>query len=136
MPSRICNNIGANLNLLEDRKQFAAREVEEGRSIATLRIHVERAIGRMKQYKILSGIIRLKMARVADQLVTVVGYISNFHPALVPPPSSCQQASSRSLPEKQQHRPDCSASSSHNSEGDIISNDDAILNDAMINFDE
>ena len=131
------NNIGADLNLppfLEDRKQFPAREVKEGRSIATLRIHVERAIGRMKQYKILSGIIRLKMARVANQIVTVVGYISNFHPALVPPPSSCQQASSRSLPEKQQHSPDCSAS---NSEGDdIILNDDAILNDAMINFDE
>ena len=92
--------IGMDLNLppfLEKWKQLPANEVSEGRSIATFRIHVERAIGRMKQYKILTGTIRLKMARVANQIVTVVGYLSNFHPALVPPPPSCQESATTSL---------------------------------------
>ena len=42
---------GAELNLppfLEGRKVFPADEVSRGHSIAFLRIHVERAIGRMK----------------------------------------------------------------------------------------
>ena len=81
--------IGADLNLppfLKDKKQLSPQEVREGRSIASVRIHVELAIGRMKHYRILSGTIRLKMAQVADHIVTVCAYLSNFHPALVPAP--------------------------------------------------
>ena len=82
--------IGADLNLppfLRGKKQLSADEVAEGRSIASLRIHVERAIGRMKHFQILTGTVRLKMARVLDQIVTVCAYLSNFHPALVPKPN-------------------------------------------------
>ena len=42
--------LGIHLNLppfMEGRKQLPAQEVQEGRSIAHLRIHVERAIGRI-----------------------------------------------------------------------------------------
>ena len=45
--------IGVKLNItpfLDGRKQLTPEEVQKGRSIASLRIHVECAIGRMKNY--------------------------------------------------------------------------------------
>ena len=71
---------------MEGRKQLPPKEVEEGRRIASLRIHVERAIGRMKNFSILKGTIPISMARLANQIVSVCGFLCNFHPALVPPP--------------------------------------------------
>lgn len=47
---------GVELNLppfLDGRKQLPTEEVSRGRSIASLHIHVEHAIGCMKNYKIL-----------------------------------------------------------------------------------
>ena len=85
------HEIGAELNLppfLEGRKQLPPEEVTKSRSIASLRIHVERAICRMNLYKILSGTMHLKLAGIADQIVTVIAYLSNFHPALVPAPNT------------------------------------------------
>ena len=82
-------NLGIELNLppfMESRSQLPAEDVQRGRSIASLRIHVERAIGRMKQFNILTSVFPLKMARIANQIVTVCAYLSNFHPALVPVP--------------------------------------------------
>ena len=38
-------------------------------------------------HKILTGVFQLKMARLANQIVVVCAYLSNFHPALVPPHS-------------------------------------------------
>ena len=85
------HEIGAEMNLppfLEGRKQLPPDEVTKGWSIASLCIHIERAIGKMKLNKILSGIMRLKLAHIADQIVTVIAYLSNFHPALVPAPNT------------------------------------------------
>ena len=49
-------NIELNLPpFMEGRQQLRASEVQEGRRIASLRIHVERAIGRLKNYTILKG---------------------------------------------------------------------------------
>ena len=61
--------LGAELNLPPFLKQFSAEEVSKGHSIASLRIHVERAIGRVKTYKIVSGTLCLKLARIANQLL-------------------------------------------------------------------
>ena len=80
--------LGVELNLppfMEGRCQLPVDEIQRGRSIASLCIHVERAIGRMKLHKILTGVFPLKMARLANQIVVVCAYLSNFHPALVPP---------------------------------------------------
>ena len=47
--------IGVDLNIppfMDGREQLPAEEVSQGRSIASLRIHVERAIGRMKTFSI------------------------------------------------------------------------------------
>ena len=40
---------------MDGREQLPAEEVSQGRSIASLQIHVERAIGRMKTFSILKG---------------------------------------------------------------------------------
>ena len=85
------SKIGVDLNLppfMEGRGQLPVDEMQCGRSIAALRIHVERAIGRIKQHKILTGVFPLKMARIANQIVTICAYLSNFHPALVPVPTT------------------------------------------------
>ena len=52
------DEIGVNLNMppfLDGCMQLPAEEVQNGRKIALLRIHVERAIGKMKIYDILKG---------------------------------------------------------------------------------
>ena len=72
---------------LDGRSQLTPEKIEAGRKIASLRIHVERAIGRMKLYNILNGTIPLSMARITNQIVCVCALLTNFQPALIPLPS-------------------------------------------------
>ena len=75
-------NIDLNLPpFMERRQQLPLLEVQEGRKISSLRIHVERAIGRIE---ICKGTIPISMARLANQIVCVCAFLSNFQPALVP----------------------------------------------------
>ena len=79
--------LGISLNsppFIEVRKQLPASEVQRGRKIASLRIHVERAIGRIKKYAILKGTLPLSTIRLANQIVCVCSWLTNFQPALVP----------------------------------------------------
>ena len=86
-------NIDLNIPpFLEGRHQLPAAEVEQGRKIASLRIHVERAIGRLKTFSILKQTIPISMARLVNQIVCVCAFLSNFHPALVPPPQQCEES--------------------------------------------
>ena len=80
---------GIGLNIppfMEGRQQLPSEEIEAGRKIASLRIHVERAIGRIKTYRILTSTIPLSMAHLSNQIVCICAFLSNFHPALVPQP--------------------------------------------------
>ena len=89
------NDIGVKLNMppfLEGRAQLPAREIQEGRKIASLRIHVEQAIGRMKYFDILKGTVPISMARQINQIVCVCGFLTNFQPALVPPPETVSES--------------------------------------------
>ena len=80
-------NIGLNIPpFLDGKKQLSPAEIEKGRKIASLRIHVERAIGRIKLFSILKGTIPLSMARITNQIVFVCAFLTNFQPALVPLP--------------------------------------------------
>ena len=81
---------GIKLNIppfMEGRSQLSAEDVRKGCKIASLRIHVERAIGRIKNFTILKGTLPLSMARIANQIVQVCAWLVNFQPALIPPPS-------------------------------------------------
>ena len=80
---------GVRLNtppFMENRSQFPAGEVQYGREIASLRIHVERAIGRIKNYRIIGSTFPITMIRIADMIVSVCAWLTNFEPVLVPPP--------------------------------------------------
>ena len=77
---------------MEGRQQLPAEEVSEGRSIASLRIHVERAIGRMKTFSILKSTLPNTLAQTANHIVSVCAWLANFHPPLVPPPLFAEEA--------------------------------------------
>ena len=68
---------------LDGRQQLSHKELKSGRKIASLRIHVERAIGRMKCFDILKETIPISMTRLTNQIVYICGMLTNFQPALV-----------------------------------------------------
>ena len=85
--------VGADLNIppfMEGRAQLPATEVLEGRKIASVRIHVERAIGRIKNFSILKGSLPLTLARLANQIACVCCWLVNFQPILIPPPAASE----------------------------------------------
>ena len=80
--------IGVDLNIppfMEGRGKLPAAEVLEGWKIASLRIHVERVIGRIKNYSILKGALPITLSRIANQIVHVCAWLVNFQTVLIPP---------------------------------------------------
>jgi len=65
------------------QNQLTQQQVETSRSISRLRIHVERAIGRLKKFKILSTQMSLRMVPHCDNILTICSAISNLQPPLV-----------------------------------------------------
>ena len=63
---------------LKAQKQLSKKNVILTRQIASLRIHVERAIGRIKQYRILSSVVPLTL--VNSSMWGVCCALSLFHP--------------------------------------------------------
>ena len=90
------STVGADLNIppfMEGRAQLPAAEVLEGRKIASVRIHVERAIGRIKNFSILKGSLPISLSRIANQIVCVCCWLINFQPVLIPPPPvECEES--------------------------------------------
>ncbi|XP_063416866.1 uncharacterized protein LOC134699102 [Mytilus trossulus] len=62
---------------------LTAKEIQESKSIASLRIHVERSIQRLKSYKFLSGVMPINSLSVANQALKVAGYFCNLMKPLV-----------------------------------------------------
>ena len=83
--------LGIKLNVppfMEGRTQLPVSDVRKGRKISSLRVHVERPIGRIKNFAILKGTVPLSMSRIANQIVQVCAWLVNFQPVLFPPPST------------------------------------------------
>ena len=83
----LLKEIGVELNIppfMEGRDQLPSEEVKQGRQIASVRIHVERAIGRIKTFSILKHTMPISLARLSNQVVCVCAFLSNFKPVLVP----------------------------------------------------
>ena len=70
---------------LAGRNQLTAAETEETMTIASVRIHVERAIGRIKTYHILDGNLPNTLSPYATQIATVCGLLTNFRQPLLTP---------------------------------------------------
>ncbi|CAG2234033.1 unnamed protein product [Mytilus edulis] len=62
---------------------LTAKEIKELKSIASLRIHVERSIQRLKSYKFLSGVMPINSLSVANQALKVAGFFCNLMKPLV-----------------------------------------------------
>ena len=84
-------NVNLNIPAFLKEKQFSAEDVSKVRKIASVRIHVERAIGRIKTFQILKGMIPISMAQLANQIIFVCAFLTNFLPALVPIPKNISE---------------------------------------------
>lgn len=62
--------------------QFSAEQVAENDATTTHRVHVERAIRRVKENRILQGIVPLSMLGSINQIWTVCCLLSNFRAPL------------------------------------------------------
>ena len=67
---------------LKGKQQLDAAELVETRTIASLRIHVERAMERIKNYHILDRTIPSSLTDVAEQMFFVYAVLTNFLPPL------------------------------------------------------
>ena len=65
------------------KTQLSAREVERSRKISRVRIHVERLMERLKNFKILSTTMNIGLVCQADNIMCICSAISNLHPKLV-----------------------------------------------------
>ena len=66
--------IGVKLNIppfLRGKKQLDPKELVETRRIASLRIHVERCMERIKNYHIFDGVMPLSLMDVSDHIFFV-----------------------------------------------------------------
>lgn len=78
--------LGVKLNIppfLGERSQMEAGEVVETQQIASLRIHIERAIRRVKEFDILSNVMPASVASSANQIWTVCCLLTNFQNPLI-----------------------------------------------------
>ena len=58
-------------------------EVETTKKIANARIHVERAIGRLKWFNMLDSVLPITVLCNIDDILTVCAAVCNLHPPLV-----------------------------------------------------
>ena len=58
-------------------------DIKRTKNIAKLRIHVERAIGRLKNFKLLSNTMPLKLKPLSNQILKVCAFLCNMQEPLV-----------------------------------------------------
>ena len=86
--------VGASLAIppfTKGKKQLSQSEVERARELSRVRIHVERAIGRIKTYKILQSILPISLIKrpyetdyaTIDKILIVCSALCNLHPKLI-----------------------------------------------------
>ena len=78
LPKRATLNIQA----FSHGKTLSSKAIKRSRQIASIRIYVERAIGRMKTFRILNGTIPLQTRYLLNQITTGVAALSNLHDRL------------------------------------------------------
>ncbi|XP_074101900.1 uncharacterized protein LOC141529297 [Cotesia typhae] len=82
----LCNKYKCSLVIppfLKKRKCFSKEEIRTAREIAAARIHVERFIGRMKEFRIMQRVISKNMLPIISQITFVIAMLVNFQEPLV-----------------------------------------------------
>ena len=69
---------------LKGKKQLTTAEDKQTKQVANARIHVERVIGRMKDFHIMRSELPLDMFDLFDHIVGVVAALLNLQPPIVP----------------------------------------------------
>lgn len=64
--------------------KFSKREVQNTRDIANARIHVERQMERIKNFRIVQGVMPITMSKRASKVWKLCAKLSNLQPPLVP----------------------------------------------------
>lgn len=75
-----------------NKKQFSKREVQKTKDIANSRIHVEREMERIKNFRILQGIIPISMAPRVSSIWKICVGLTALQPPLVPQHKTCREA--------------------------------------------
>ena len=78
--------LGVGLNIppfLGSQGQMSAEDVVKTQSIASLRVHVERAINKIKNVRIWEGIVPLNLFRVVNQMWTVCAVLCNLQKPII-----------------------------------------------------
>ena len=63
--------------------QFSTNEVFETQEIASLRIHVERSIGRVKNFHILDGVMPITLQPLVTKIFQVICWLTNLDVPLI-----------------------------------------------------
>ena len=77
---------GVNLNIpafMNGKDQLDILDETETRRIASVRIHVERAIARIKSFRILKTTFPISMASDLNKIWVICCYLNNFLPPIV-----------------------------------------------------
>ena len=72
---------GVELNILpflRGKEQLSLKEEQETRQIASLRIHVEHTISRIRTFRILSNIFPITMCGSPSKIMIICAYLTNF----------------------------------------------------------
>ena len=78
--------LGVSLNLplfLGGSNQMPAEDVVKTQEIASLRIHIERAINKIKNFHIWDRVIPLHQIGVVNQMWTVCAFLCNAQPNII-----------------------------------------------------
>ena len=68
---------------VRSKRQFTRSEVYQGKRVARARIHIERVMGRLKEFRLLNHVLPINMMDICDHIWNVAGAIVNMQPALV-----------------------------------------------------
>lgn len=82
----ICNEIGCKVIIppfLNGRNQFTKEEVALTKSVAAARVHIERTIGRIKEFRLLQKVIPKTLVSTISQIGFVIAMLVNFQEPLV-----------------------------------------------------
>lgn len=78
--------LGVNLNIppfLGGNSQMSAEDVVRTQQTASVRIHVERAINKMKNFRIWEGVVPLSLFGVVNQMWSVCAFLCNAQDPLI-----------------------------------------------------